>query len=176
LAYFVVPRLAGESLPERLARGPLARGEGGRLAADLLLALQRAHDVGLTGGELDPDSLTCVDGRWVLTGLGIPRSPASRHSAPEERDGAPPTREGDLFVASQVLREALAPRASRGQRAVLERGGAAPGRRWSDAASFRLAMQAAAGPAPWRRRAAVLAAAVLALGAAGRAWRGPDAG
>lgn len=168
LDYFIVPYVGGETLEERLARGPLPRPEAGRLAADLLCGLQALHSAGIVGSELDPASIACVDGRWVLTGVGVARTAASgRFVAPEERESGTPTPRGDVYVAGLVLRQAFAaPRTPRRLRAVLQRALAAPSARWPDAPSLLAAVQQATRRPRWWRVAIPVAAAVTGLGIA----------
>ena len=144
LDWFIVPFVGGETLEERLARGPLPRAEAVRLASDVLGGLRAVHAVGVTGPELDPASIACVDGRWILTGVGAARTEASgRFVAPEEHETEARTQLGDLYVAGLVLRQAFGTRVSGRLRDVLRRASAAPAMRWPDAESFLTALQQA---------------------------------
>ena len=177
LDYFIVPYLGGETLEERLERGRLTRREADRLAADLLHGLAAVHAAGLAGGELDPASISGVDGRWVLTGVGIARTAASgAFRAPEERDGAAPSARGDLYVAALVLRRALANRPPRRLRQVLERELGAPSARCPDAPGLLAAVQRATSGSRWWRVALPLAAAVAGFTAAKHDWGGGGVG
>lgn len=172
-AYYVVPHLADDTLAARLAGAPLSSADVLRLAEDMLAGVGAAHAAEVTGGELDPATSVCVDGRWVLTGLGIARAAAvSRWVSPEEQGGLPATPSSDLYVAGLVLRSAFGVRGPRRMRPALERAlSVAPAGRWPDAKSFRTACRTA-GRRRSVHRASGLAAAAAAfvLAAWGLGW------
>jgi hypothetical protein len=161
--HYVVPHLPEDSLASRLAGGPLPHASAVQLANDLLPALVAAHVAGVVGGELDPATIACVDGRWVTTGLGIRRSvPGSRWVAPEEHGGGAATAAADVFVAGQLLREAFGP-ASRRIAPVLARAtAAAPADRWLDAATLRAACRHATRRRRWKAPALAALGVVIA--------------
>jgi serine/threonine-protein kinase len=59
--YFVMEYLDGESLTDRLARGPMDFGEMRRLLAQICSALHAAHEAGVVHRDLKPDNI------WVAT-------------------------------------------------------------------------------------------------------------
>jgi hypothetical protein len=166
--YCVVPHLVEDSLARRLAAGSLPRAEAVRLADDLLPALVAAHGAGVMGGELDPGTIACVDGRWVTTALVIGRSvPGSRWVAPEEHGGGgAPGAAADVFVAGLVLRDAFGS-VPRKVAPVLARATApSPADRWPDAASFRSACRRATRRRRWKLPALISAGLLAILGLA----------
>src|SRR5207237_3502040 len=52
--YLVMELLDGESLADRLARGPLSIGEALRIAGEIALALDAAHRAGIAHRDLKP--------------------------------------------------------------------------------------------------------------------------
>ena len=168
--YCVVPHLLDDSLAARLAAGPIPYRDAVRLANDLAPALAAAHAAGVVGGELDPSTIACVDGRWVATALGIARSaPGSRLVAPEEHGGGVPGPASDIFVAGLVLRDAFGP-GSRRIAPVLARAiSADPAERWPNAVAFRVATRRATRPRRWKTP--VLTTAGLAVAYLIAAWR-----
>ena len=61
----------GESLAQRLERGPLTTEEAQRVADDVAAALVYAHDLGIVHGSLGPESvLIDPDGNAKVTGFG----------------------------------------------------------------------------------------------------------
>jgi serine/threonine-protein kinase len=59
--YFVMEYLEGESLTDRLARGPMDFGEMRRLLEQICSALHAAHEAGVVHRDLKPDNI------WVAT-------------------------------------------------------------------------------------------------------------
>ncbi len=59
--YFVMERLEGESLADRIARGPLTLGEICRIGRDIARALDAAHAKGVIHRDLKPDNVFLVD-------------------------------------------------------------------------------------------------------------------
>ena len=122
--YLVQPRVAGETLSERLARGPLRRDRALRVAADVLEALQVAHDEGVLHRDVKPANIVVADegARAVLIDLGFARSARLDPSLRDERVGtvrylapeaaglidAPVDHRSDLYAVGVVLFECLA--------------------------------------------------------------------
>jgi transcriptional regulator with GAF, ATPase, and Fis domain/serine/threonine protein kinase/tetratricopeptide (TPR) repeat protein len=113
--FLVRDRLDGLTLRVRLDQGsPLSPGDGGRLALDLLAALETAHAAGCHHHRLDPEAIVLRDdGDAVLLGLGLserPVDPASPYRAPELRRGTRGDERSDLYSLGACLYEALSGR------------------------------------------------------------------
>ena len=161
--YCVSPHLLEDSLAARLAAGPLTWADAARLANDVLPALVTAHAAGVVGGELDPTTIAWVDGHWITTALGVPRSvPGSRWVAPEEHGGGAFGPTSDVYVAGLVLREGFGSRLRRVGPVLGRATAPVAGDRWPDAASFRAAARHATRRRRWQWPA--LAVATVAVG------------
>jgi serine/threonine protein kinase len=192
LRYYVRDFLEGEPLSDRLARGPLSAAESAHLGRDLLGALEASHSAGVIHRNLRPDTVFCLDDRYMLTDFEIARSVASAtdratteprlenagYAAPEQLAGREATAQTDLYALGMILYEALTGRTwpsgtplalaswahvPRWFRAPL-RGALAPppGERWPDATAFRDALNAADPRSKSRRAWAYAGLAVLA--------------
>lgn len=70
-AFTIVPCVEGETLRQRLARGPVSAEELDCWMPQLLQALQFAHELGVVHRDLRPEIIWIVDGRRVLiSGFG----------------------------------------------------------------------------------------------------------
>jgi serine/threonine protein kinase len=122
LLYYVMELIRGETLAERLKRGPLPPAEVGALAHDLLSALDAAHQLNVVHRDVKPANVFLVDGRAVLGDFGIARSVAGTdteltatgqlvgtlaYMAPEQLAGDAVTPRTDLYAAGLVLFEAF---------------------------------------------------------------------
>ncbi|MBK8003426.1 MAG: serine/threonine protein kinase [Gemmatimonadetes bacterium] len=77
LSWFLMPRISGETLRERLLReGRLPIGEARRIMLEVADALHAAHDAGLLHRDVKPDNilLEAPAGRALLTDFGIAKS------------------------------------------------------------------------------------------------------
>lgn len=121
LLYYVMEFVEGETLAERLERGPLAPGDALHLARDLLGALSTAHASGVVHRDVKPANVFLRRGRALLGDFGIARwreeqgqrftlpgelIGTPKYMAPEQRDGAPATARADVYAAGLVLYEA----------------------------------------------------------------------
>lgn len=121
LLYYVMEFVEGETLADRLSRGPLPRAEALRLAQDLLNALSAAHALGVVHRDVKPANIFLRDGRALLGDFGIARwrekgepeytTPGEmigtpRYMSPEQRDGLPATARTDVYAAGLVIWEA----------------------------------------------------------------------
>jgi hypothetical protein len=172
LFYYIMEYVAGETLEQRLRRGPLPPTDALKLGRDLLDGLEAAHRAGIIHRDLKPANIFLVGSRALLGDFGISRSISAAaeqpttegrkvgtpgYQPPEQAAGAEATVRTDVYAAATVLYEAFTGRrwpyddaadwsgVPRAVARVLRRGLAwAPKDRWPDAASFRKAL--------WRTR------------------------
>ena len=121
LLYYVMEFVEGETLAERLSRGPLPAAQAVALARDLLSALAAAHALGVVHRDIKPANLFLRGGRVLLGDFGIARvreeqggqgftTPGElvgtpRYMAPEQRDGGTATTRTDVYAVGLVLYE-----------------------------------------------------------------------
>jgi serine/threonine protein kinase len=115
--YLVMELLEGETLAERLTRGPLPIGEALRLAEEMAQALAHAHGRGVLHRDLKPaNAFLCVGGRVKLLDFGLAHllgtpgggnagTPA--YMAPEQARGEAVDERADVYAAWVVLGEML---------------------------------------------------------------------
>ena len=127
--FLALELLTGETLRQRLARGPLDVAAALASAADLLAALAAAHDRGVVHRDLKPENLfLTAAGPLKVLDFGLakrlpaeaaPTSAATAagaflgtygYMAPEQIRGEPVDARTDLFGFGAVLHEALAGR------------------------------------------------------------------
>ena len=123
LSYYVMDLIEGETLRQRLERGPLDGRDAFRLGRDLLKALERIHAAGVVHRDIKPSNVFLVDGRALLADFGIvhvegptdetlttegrgPGTPA--YMSPEQAKGEATSPASDLYSLGMVLYEALA--------------------------------------------------------------------
>ena len=123
LSYYVMDLIEGETLRERLERGPLDGREAFRLGRDLLAALERIHAAGVIHRDIKPSNIFLVDERALLADFGVvhlegpaddtlteegwaPATPA--YMSPEQALGGQVVPASDLYSLGLVLYEALA--------------------------------------------------------------------
>jgi tetratricopeptide (TPR) repeat protein len=132
--FLVYELLRGETLEERLRRGPPPVAEALRVARAIAAALAHAHAAGLLHRDLKPGNVfLCEDGRVKLLDLGLARvmgddaavaggTPA--FMAPEAWRREPEDPRADVFAAGVILHELLTGRVpyavSGGRSAVLD--------------------------------------------------------
>jgi TolB-like protein len=119
--FLVQEYVEGESLAERIARGPLGPAELPRLAQALASALAHAHSHGVLHRDLKPANvLVSADGTWKVTDFGIARVEGEgtltgtgsvvgtlAYLAPERVSGHRGDARADLFALGAVLYEAM---------------------------------------------------------------------
>ena len=124
--FLVEEYVEGETLAERLARGPLGSQETWRLARELTAALAHAHRQGILHRDLKPANiLIAPDGSFKIADFGIARidgSPALTRTgavmgtlgflAPERIRGNTGDARADLFALGAILYEAIAGRSA----------------------------------------------------------------
>ncbi len=69
--YYVMPFMEGETLRERLRRGPLPPAEGIGILRDIAGALTFAHDAGVIHRDLKPENVLLTAGHAYLLDFGI---------------------------------------------------------------------------------------------------------
>jgi serine/threonine-protein kinase len=120
--YYVAELVDGESLADRLGRGPLPHAQVRRLAGQLCRALAAAHAQRVVHRDVKPENVLLDRGGRVKVGdFGIARlAEASseagagtivgtpRYMAPEQARGHSPTPATDVYGAGVVLYEMLA--------------------------------------------------------------------
>jgi serine/threonine-protein kinase len=118
--------VAGETLAERIGRGPIRPREAAGIAADIAHSLSEAHGIGLVHRDIKPGNvLLAHDGTVRLLDFGIAREldraegPATTtgmvvgtipYLAPERLRGASATPATDVYALGVVLHEMLAGR------------------------------------------------------------------
>ena len=116
--YLVQELLRGESLAERLVRGPvpLPVAEAVRIALEVAWALAHAHQHAVIHRDLKPDNVfLCEDGQVKVLDFGMAQAfgqgrvhggtPA--YMAPEQRSGAPEDERTDVYALGVTLYQLL---------------------------------------------------------------------
>ncbi|HEX2779484.1 MAG TPA: protein kinase, partial [Gemmatimonadaceae bacterium] len=133
--YIAMPFYEGETLRERIARGPLASSEAVALARQAAEGLAKAHERGIVHRDVKPANLMItVDGvvkivdfgiaklsRVALTGPGV-RPGTIAYMSPEQARGDAVDERADIWALGVVLFEMLTgnrPFAGEGEAAVL---------------------------------------------------------
>jgi TolB-like protein/Flp pilus assembly protein TadD len=88
--YFIMPLVEGESLRQRLERGPLSLRETVTILQDVARALAYAHERGIVHRDLKPDNiLLSPEGSATLTDFGVAKARGATQQA-RSRDGPNP--------------------------------------------------------------------------------------
>ena len=85
LLYYVMPYVEGETLRDRLARGPMAADVVVRLTRDVASALSYAHRQGVVHRDIKPANVLLADDHAVVADFGIAR--AVRRAREQGPDG-----------------------------------------------------------------------------------------
>ena len=133
LAYLVMERIEGETLADRLVRGPLPFGESLACAGQVADALDRAHNQGIVHRDLKPANIMLTRSGVKLLDFGLARlleaeAPALgsqtrtaltqegaivgtlQYMAPEQLEGRPTDARTDLFAFGAILYEMVSGR------------------------------------------------------------------
>ncbi|HET6440028.1 MAG TPA: protein kinase, partial [Anaeromyxobacter sp.] len=114
--YLILEFLRGETLQERLRRGPLEAADAIRLALHMARGLSHAHEQGVLHRDLKPGNVFLTEGGGVkILDFGLARlldhaalpggTPA--YMAPEQLRGEPGDARTDVFALAVVLFQAL---------------------------------------------------------------------
>ncbi len=119
LSFFVMDYIEGETLAQRLARGPLDADAARDLGRDILGALAAVHRHGIVHRDVKPANVFLTEHGALLSDFGIahrewgdtPTDPGRligtpRYWAPEQSDGLEVTRATDIYSAGVVLYQA----------------------------------------------------------------------
>ncbi len=132
--YYVAELVDGESLADRLRRGPLEPGVARAIAEQLCRALAHAHAQQVVHRDVKPANvLISADGRVKVGDFGIARLAdgstdgalgtvvgTPRYMAPEQAQGRPTTPATDVYGSGIVLYEMLAGRPPFTERSAVE--------------------------------------------------------
>ena len=171
ISFYVMAHLEGETLADRLSRGPLSVRQAVQVARDILSALEAAHAHGIVHRDVKPDNIILELERAILTDFGIAKSAGApplttpgqtpgtlEYMPPEQAAGGEVTARTDLYAVAMVVYEAITGR----HWSILSRPEAAdwsgiprplrralrkalawyPGDRFADAAAFQRALWA----------------------------------
>ncbi len=119
--YYVMDHVEGETLQQRLARGPMPVEEVIKLGSDLLAALEAVHGHGIIHRDVKPSNVFLVGDRAVLADFGIAKRvresspgltmPGHKLGTPEymppEQVTGEVTQRSDLYALGMVLFEAI---------------------------------------------------------------------
>jgi len=130
--YLVMELLDGETLADRIARGPLPHGDVLRLGVQIAEALDRAHSAGIVHRELKPGNVMLTRAGAKLLDFGLAKSGSVlttvshdeatvqrsltqegtivgtfQYMSPEQLEGADVDARADIFAFGAVLYEML---------------------------------------------------------------------
>jgi serine/threonine-protein kinase len=120
--YYVAELVEGESLADRLSRGPVRVAEARAIAEQLCSALASAHRAGIVHCDVKPANVLLTAGGGVKVGdfsiarlvegsshaLSVTLAGTPRYMSPEQARGRPPSAATDVYSAGVVLYEMLA--------------------------------------------------------------------
>ena len=121
LLWFVMPRIEGDTLADRLSKGPLPANEVRRLGMDLLSALEHAHRHGVIHRDIKPANIFLQSSWGLLADFGVAQLDSSqaesltaadqrvgtlRYMAPEQFSTGEVTERSDVYSLGVTLFEA----------------------------------------------------------------------
>jgi serine/threonine protein kinase len=122
--YLVMELLRGETLAQRLAKGPLELDEALRVGSQMARGLAHAHARGILHRDLKPANVfLCEDGRVKLLDFGLAHllgstdasgSGTPAYMAPEQARGEEIDARADVYSAALTLRESVTGRRDAG--------------------------------------------------------------
>ena len=134
--FVVMELLTGETLAERIERGPLPLGEALQFTLGVLGALEAMHSQGIIHRDLKPSNIFLTPHGVKLLDFGLARTDTAdqhltltrpgamvgtpRYMAPEMFSDAPVTPATDLFAVGAILFEMLTGKPAFGGRTVFE--------------------------------------------------------
>ncbi len=101
--YLVMELIEGESLAERLVRGPLPLAEVLKYGAQIAEALDRAHRAGVVHRDLKPGNIMITRGGAKLLDFGLAKSAMSMHPVDDATMHKPLTQEGVILGTFQYM-------------------------------------------------------------------------
>ena len=124
IAYLVMEHMEGETLADRLGRGPLTLDEAMTVAIAIADALDKAHRKGVIHRDLKPANVMLTGSGPKLLDFGLAKSQAAmpaasnltipgmilgtlQYMAPEQFDGVEADRRSDIFAFGVVVHEMI---------------------------------------------------------------------
>src|SRR5437867_4593011 len=101
--YLVMELLEGETLAERLARGPLQTDEVFRYGIEIAEALDKAHRQGIVHRDLKPGNVMLTKNGAKLLDFGLAKSAASAIDLAGTTQQKPLTQEGTIVGTFQYM-------------------------------------------------------------------------
>lgn len=101
--YLVMEFLEGETLADRLARGPLPLAEVLRFGKQIAEALDRAHRAGIVHRDLKPGNIMITKSGAKLLDFGLARSSSTAVAATDATQHKPLTQEGTILGTYQYM-------------------------------------------------------------------------
>lgn len=96
LPYFTMPFVRGESLRERIKKGPVPIEESLSILRDVASALAYAHRQGIVHRDIKPENILLSEGTAVVTDFGIAKAvQAARKEVPQQGQAPQITQPGD---------------------------------------------------------------------------------
>ena len=107
--YYVMDYVEGETLAQRIARGPLSHQEALKLGRDVLDALEAVHAMGVVHRDIKPSNIFLVQGRALLADFGI-STPSVPQTADRDQSAAGVTGTPGYMPPEQVFGWGVSPR------------------------------------------------------------------